>query len=69
MYINAQQTREGIVEIYFMPDVSENPETCRPMFFLHKINIGCNGTENNNTFLNACEPLTIVKIKILYKIS
>ena len=27
MYLNAQQTCEGIVEIYFMPDVSEIPET------------------------------------------
>ena len=35
----------------------------------HKINIGCNGTENNHTFSRACEPLTIVKLKILYKIS
>jgi len=31
----------------------------------HKINIGCNGTENNHTFSRACEPLTIVKLKIL----
>jgi len=38
LYINAQQTCEGIVKIYFMPDVSEIPETSRPMF-LHKINI------------------------------
>jgi len=34
----------------------------------HKINIECNGTENNHTFSRACEPLTIVKLKILYKI-
>jgi len=27
VYINAQQTCEGIVEIFFMPDVSEIPET------------------------------------------
>jgi len=27
LYINAQQTCEGIVKIYFMPDVSEIPET------------------------------------------
>jgi len=26
LYINAQQTSEGIVEIYFMPNVSEIPE-------------------------------------------
>jgi len=53
LYINAQQTHEGNVEIYFMPDVSEIPE---PLWF-HKINIGCNGTENNHTFSRACEPL------------
>ena len=35
----------------------------------HKINIGCNGTENNHTFLRACDSLTFVKLKILYKIS
>ena len=34
----------------------------------HKINIGCNGTENNHTFSRACEPPTIVKLKILHKI-
>jgi len=44
LYINEQQTCEGFVEIYFMPDVSEMPETCLPMF-LQPINIGCNGTE------------------------
>jgi len=27
MYINAQQTCEGIVEKHFMPDVAEIPET------------------------------------------
>jgi len=27
LYINAQQTFEGIVEIYFVPDVSEIPGT------------------------------------------
>ena len=35
----------------------------------HKINIGCNGTENNHSFLRACDSLTYVKLKILYKIS
>jgi len=65
LYINAQQTYEGIVKIYFMPDVSEIPET--DMF--HKINIGCYGTENNHTFSRACESLIIVKLKILYKIT
>jgi len=35
----------------------------------HKIYIGCNWTGNNHTFSRACEPLTIVKLKILYKIS
>jgi len=54
------------LEIYFMPDVSEIPET---YICFHKINIGCNRTENNNTFSWACEPLTIVKLKIIYKIS
>ena len=27
MYINAQQICDGIVEIYFKPDISEIPET------------------------------------------
>jgi len=27
LYIHAQQTCEGTVEIYFMPGVSETPET------------------------------------------
>jgi len=27
LYINAQQTCYGIVDIYFVPDVSEIPET------------------------------------------
>ena len=35
----------------------------------NKINIGCYGTENNHTFSRACDPLTIVKLKIYYKIS
>ena len=35
----------------------------------HKINIECNGTENNHIFSRACETLAIVKLKILYKIS
>ena len=47
-----------------MPNVSEIPESKVSI----KINIGCNGTENNHTFSRACEPLTIVKSKILYKI-
>jgi len=34
-----------------------------------KINIGCNATENNHTFSRACDSLTFVKLKILYKIS
>jgi len=32
---------------------------------VHKINIGCNGTETNRTVSRACEPLTIVKLKII----
>ena len=34
----------------------------------HKINIGCNGTKNYHTFSRAREPLTIVKMKVLYNI-
>jgi len=56
-----QQTCDGIVEIYVMPDVSEIPET----YMFPQNYIGCNGTESNHTFSRACEPLTIVKLKIL----
>jgi len=59
LWINAQQTCEGIVEMNFMQDVSEIPET---WLCFHKINIGCNGTENNHTFSWAYEPLTIKKL-------
>jgi len=43
LYINAQQTCAGVVEIYVMSDVSEIPETCRPMFFYTKLTLDVMG--------------------------
>jgi len=43
LYINAQQTCAGIVEIYVMSDVSEIPETYRPMFFYTKLTLDVMG--------------------------
>jgi len=65
LYINAKQTCEGIVKIYLcLMFLKFQKHKC-----FHKINIGCNGTKNNLTFSRAYEPLTIVKLKILYNIS
>ena len=62
MFINAQQTCEGIDKIYFMPDVSEIPET---YICFHKISIGCNVTDNNNSpLLNWKSSIKLVKVVI-----
>ena len=56
MYINTQQTCDGIVQIYFMPEVSEIQKHILLLCF-HKINIGCNRTENNHTISRTTYPL------------
>jgi len=56
MYINVQQTCDGIVEIYFMPEVSEIQKHILLLCF-HKINIGCNRTENYHTISRTTYPL------------
>ena len=73
MYINAQQTREGIVKTYFMPDVSEIPETCRPMFFYTKLTLYVMGLKittfsqepvNHSLLLNWKSFINLVKVVI-----
>ena len=67
LYLHAHQTYQGIVKIYFIPDVSEIPETYNVSTKLTFDVMGLKITMC--TFSKFCEPLTIVQLKFLFKIS
>jgi len=65
LYINAQQTCEGIVEIYFMPDVSEIPVTNVPT----KLTLDIMGLKITTLSQEPVNHSPLLNKKIIYKIS
>jgi len=73
LYINAQQTCGGIVDLYFMPDVSEIPETYIMIYVSTKLTLDVMGLKittlfqepvNHSHLLNWKSFIKLVKVVI-----